>query len=109
MLLIPLPIIITLQRNTSQEARRTLFILDPIVHEIRKILRTSLALSDQLHPHPAAIGPLLSGRLEDKGGVEVIHRRHPHLTIRVEREFESEDGGNGFSEFGALGREDLKR
>jgi hypothetical protein len=47
-------------------------------------------------------------RLEDKGRVQIIYRRHADLPIWVKREFETEDGGDSFTELGAFGSEDLQ-
>jgi hypothetical protein len=49
-LLLALPLIVALQRDTRQETRYTLLNLDPIPHQLRKVFRPTLTLRDELHP-----------------------------------------------------------
>lgn len=84
---IPLRIVITFQRHTSQEPGYALFILDPILHQIWQILRAALALRHQLHLHALRI----RRRLEDECRVKIVHRGDAHLPVIIEREFKPEN------------------
>ena len=105
-LLLPLPLVVALERDTSQETRYTLLHLHPIPHQLRKFLRTALALRNKLHLCPSATRTA-GGRLKDKGGAEVILRRDAHLPVVVKRDLDAQDGRERLAELGRLGRKDL--
>lgn len=77
------------------------------MHQLREILRPSFTLSDELHSRAISISAHFAQRLEDERRREVVYRRHPHLSVRVEGELEPQDGRDRLPELGTLGREDL--
>jgi hypothetical protein len=114
-LLLLLPFIVALERDARQETRNALLNLDPIPHQLRQLLRPSLALRDKLHPRrsripapaTAAAAIVPRGGLEDKRGAEVVLRRDAHLAIIVKRELDAEDRRERLAELGRLGFEHL--
>ena len=93
LLTFPLPFVVALERNTSQETRYALLNLDPIPHQLRMFLRTTLTLRNKLHPCPHPRSNHLSRRcclrrLKDKSGSNIVLRRDAYLSIIVKGEFD---------------------
>ena len=99
-----LVLLVTLQRDARQEAWYALLLLDPVPHELRKVLWTAVTSPHKLHLHVLS----LAVRLEDERRVQVELGGDANLTVRVESELNTKDGGDGLFEFGALGLEDLQ-
>ena len=103
-----LPLVVTLQRNASQKTRYTLLNLDPIPHQLRQLLRSSLTLRNELHPRRSRTGAVLRG-LKDERGAEVVLRRHAHLPVIVKRDFDAEDRRERLAKLGRFRGEDLSQ
>ena len=106
-----LPLVITLQRDASQKTRYTLLDLDPIPHQPRQLLRSSLILRNKLHPHRsrASASAAVLDRLEDERGAEVVLRRHAHLSVIVEGDFDAEYRRERLAKLGRFRGEDLSQ
>ncbi len=100
-----LVLLVAFQRDARHETWYALFLFDPIPHELRKVLRTPIALSDELHLRVLS----LAIWLKDECGIEIVLRRDPDLAVGVEGKLHTKDGGNRLSELRALSREDLQR